>query len=123
GAVPGQVPRPAGRAGGVSRAHGPADPGADRRFGGTGGEVPVVGRRRGLRRRRAGLTALLAATLTATGGCVADPPSPVEKPVETAVDEAVRQHSTIVVSMDGIGAGFNPHLLADRSPMTAAVAE
>src|SRR5699024_11968351 len=45
------------------------------------------------------------------------------KPVETAVDEAVRQDSTIVVSMDGIGAGFNPHLLADRSPMTAAVAE
>jgi len=83
----------------------------------------VVGRRRGLRRRRAGLTALLAATLTATGGCVADPPPPVEKPVETAVDEAVRQDSTIVVSMDGIGAGFNPHLLADRSPMTAAVAE
>lgn len=66
---------------------------------------------------------MLAATLTATAGCVADPPPPVEKPVETAVDEAVRQDSTIVVAMDGIGAGFNPHLLADRSPMTAAVAE
>lgn len=83
----------------------------------------MVGRVRGHGRRRAVVTIAVAAALGAAGGCVADPPPPVEKPTETAVAEAVRHDSTIVVTMDGIGAGFNPHLLADRSPMTAAVAE
>ncbi|MFR9801743.1 ABC transporter substrate-binding protein [Pseudonocardia sp. RS010] len=43
------------------------------------------------------------------------PPAPAPPPVNARVTE-------VVVGVDDLGAGFNPHLLADRSPVTQALA-
>lgn len=64
----------------------------------------------------------LALTATLLAGCVANPPSAVENPTETKPEAAPRTDTTVTVAMDGIGRGFNPHLLADQSPTTSAVA-
>lgn len=83
---------------------------------------------RGGPRRSSGprLTSVAAAGLALTAallaGCVANPPSAVENPTETKPEAAPRTDTTVTVAMDGIGRGFNPHLLADQSPTTSAVA-
>ncbi|MCJ0979228.1 ABC transporter family substrate-binding protein [Rhodococcus sp. ARC_M12] len=62
----------------------------------------------------------MALVLTA---CTADPPPPIES-VETSVSTTMVPAETgdpVVVAIDDVGIGFNPHLLADQSPATAAV--
>ncbi|MGV8874305.1 MAG: ABC transporter family substrate-binding protein [Rhodococcus sp. (in: high G+C Gram-positive bacteria)] len=66
------------------------------------------------------LSSAIALVLTA---CTADPPPPIES-VETPVSTTMVPAETgdpVVVAIDDVGIGFNPHLLADQSPATAAV--
>ena len=66
------------------------------------------------------LVSAIALVLTA---CTADPPPPIES-VETPVSTTMVPAKTgdpVVVAIDDVGIGFNPHLLADQSPATAAV--
>ncbi|UYP20037.1 ABC transporter family substrate-binding protein [Rhodococcus sp. Z13] len=75
------------------------------------------------RRWRTGATAglaVLALTLTA---CTADPPPPIEQAEPTPPPAPAPKRTTVVVSVDEIGSGFNPHLLADQTPVANAVAE
>ncbi|QXW02092.1 MULTISPECIES: ABC transporter family substrate-binding protein [Rhodococcus] len=72
------------------------------------------------RRYLALAVAVTALSLTA---CTADPPPPVEstetvKPTTTPVTPAMR---VVSVAIDQVGDGFNPHLLADLSPVNSAV--
>lgn len=67
----------------------------------------------------AGITALA----TGLSGCTADPPPPIEQTEPTQTPAPAPQRNTVVVAIDDIGAGFNPHLLADQSPVGNAVAE
>lgn len=67
----------------------------------------------------AGLAAV-ALTLTA---CTADPPPPIEQAAPTTTQAPTPARSTVVVAIDSVDTGFNPHLLADQSPVANAVAK
>lgn len=73
-----------------------------------------------------GVAALLAALAVLLTGCTAGPPAPPPPPpaggggpVEPGQPP---EPSELVVAVDDLGAGFNPHLLAHASPTTTAVA-
>ena len=76
------------------------------------------------RRRRHLLLAVLSAVVVATmAGCMSDPPPPVretEAPPQTPAEYPTEK--TIYVATDSVGQGFNPHLAADQSPVTTAIA-
>ena len=76
------------------------------------------------RRRRHLLLAVLSAVVAATmAGCMSDPPPPVretEAPPQTPAEYPTEK--TIYVATDSVGQGFNPHLAADQSPVTTAIA-
>ncbi|MFD4291898.1 ABC transporter family substrate-binding protein [Rhodococcus sp. NPDC058532] len=65
------------------------------------------------------------ATVLAAGlvlaGCTANPPPPVESTDSPKPTTTVPTKNTVVVAIDEIGQGFNPHLLSDQSPVNAAV--
>lgn len=68
-------------------------------------------------------TVLVSAIALVLTACTADPPPPIES-VETPVSTTMVPAETgdpVVVAIDDVGIGFNPHLLADQSPATAAV--
>lgn len=65
------------------------------------------------------LTALLPVVLA---GCTANPPPPIESTDSPQTEPAQPAKNTVVVAIDDIGIGFNPHLRSDQSPATAAVA-
>ncbi|MBJ7289045.1 MAG: ABC transporter family substrate-binding protein [Williamsia sp.] len=76
-------------------------------------------------RRRGGarlLAALWCVAAVVTASCTADPPPPVQESQAPPPPTDVPQGQTISVATDSIGVGFNPHLSADQSPVTAAVA-
>ena len=75
------------------------------------------------RRRLSGATAGLAVAALVLTACTADPPPPIEQAEPTTTPAPTPQRSTVVVAIDEVGSGFNPHLLADQSPVTDAVAE
>ncbi len=70
--------------------------------------------------RRVGVGLALAATLV-VGGCMASPPPPVQPSAPAPVQAEYPTEKTIHVATDSIGAGFNPHLAADQSPVTTAI--
>ena len=76
------------------------------------------------RRRRHLLLAVLSAVVAATmAGCMSDPPPPVretEAPPQTPAEYPTEK--TIYVATDSVGQGFNPHLAADQSTVTTAIA-
>lgn len=54
-------------------------------------------------------------------GCTVDPP-PAPQSTRTSQSSApVPKASQIIMAIDSIGAGFNPHLLSDQSPVNAAI--
>lgn len=56
--------------------------------------------------------------------CTANPPPPVESeptPVTTTTAAPVATGDPVVVAIDDVGLGFNPHLLSDQSPANSAV--
>jgi len=67
------------------------------------------------------LLVCLAALLPVLGGCTANPPPPIESTESPEVEPAEPVKNTVVVAIDDIGTGFNPHLRSDQSPATAAV--
>lgn len=75
------------------------------------------------RRRRvpAALSAALAVGLL--GGCVADPPPPTVVGEERSDGEAVRRSANgVLLALDRVDEGFNPHLLSDQGADTDLVA-
>jgi ABC-type transport system substrate-binding protein len=69
------------------------------------------------RLRTAGV--LLSAVLVV--GCAADPP-PAPQSTETSQSAAPAPKAPqIIMAIDSIGPGFNPHLLSDQSPVNAAI--
>ncbi|MGQ0575310.1 MAG: ABC transporter substrate-binding protein, partial [Pseudonocardia sp.] len=67
---------------------------------------------------------VVAAALLAgcTAGPAAAPDAPAPEPPAAAAPGTPPEPSELVVAVDDLGAGFNPHLLAHRSPTTTAVA-
>ncbi|GAB4588657.1 ABC transporter family substrate-binding protein [Nocardia sp. IFM 10818] len=66
----------------------------------------------------------MAATVVAVAatGCTANPPPPIESTDSPKTTPAKPTKSSVVVAVDDIGIGFNPHLRSQLSPATAAVA-
>ncbi|MFC9516684.1 ABC transporter family substrate-binding protein [Nocardiaceae bacterium NPDC056970] len=71
--------------------------------------------------RALGLRTLAAASLLAVAACTANPPPPVESTDSPKPTTAVPTKNTVAVAIDDVGIGFNPHLLADQSPVNSAV--
>ena len=73
-----------------------------------------------LRRPLRAAGAVLSVVLVA-GGCTAKPP-PAPQSTETSQSSApTPKAAQITVAIDAIGAGFNPHLVSDLSPVSAAI--
>lgn len=54
-------------------------------------------------------------------GCAADPPPAPQSTQTTQQAAPAAKAAQIIVAIDSIGAGFNPHLLSDQSPVNAAI--
>ncbi|MCP2316282.1 ABC-type transport system, substrate-binding protein [Nocardia amikacinitolerans] len=67
------------------------------------------------------LMVLLAASAMVLAGCTANPPPPIESTDSPKTTPAKPGKNTVVVAIDDIGIGFNPHLRSDQSPATSAV--
>ena len=69
-------------------------------------------------------TALAVAGLVALAatGCMSDPPPPVRETLPTPTPNEYPDERTVYLATDPIGAGFNPHLGADQSTVTTAIA-
>lgn len=67
----------------------------------------------------------VAAVVMVASGCTADPPPPIESAETSAFTTPPAAPATtgnpVVVAVDDVGTGFNPHLLADQSPANLAV--
>jgi ABC-type transport system substrate-binding protein len=74
------------------------------------------------RARRAYATAGLLVSLLAFAGCTVSPP-PAPQSTETSRSTAPppQRKTQIIMGIDSIGAGFNPHLLSDLSAVNAAI--
>jgi ABC-type transport system substrate-binding protein len=72
----------------------------------------------GPRRLQAACTAL---SVVLVAACAADPPPAPQSTATPKASSSLPKASQVIVGIDSIGAGFNPHLLSDQSPVTAAV--
>lgn len=70
-------------------------------------------------RRRQSLAAALSVLLVAA--CAADPPPAPQSTATTKAASPPPAAAQVIVGIDSIGAGFNPHLLSDQSPVNAAI--
>ncbi|WP_429423209.1 ABC transporter family substrate-binding protein [Nocardia sp. GAS34] len=68
------------------------------------------------------LVLMLATSVSLLSGCTANPPPPIESTDSPKTLPATPTRSTVVVAVDDIGIGFNPHLRSNQSPATNAVA-
>lgn len=80
----------------------------------------------GVRRRRRGnglvtTAVFLAVSTTVLTSCTADPPPPVESTDSPKPTVSPTEKQPVVVAIDDVGSGFNPHLLSDQSPANSAV--
>jgi ABC-type transport system substrate-binding protein len=64
----------------------------------------------------------VACAVLAVTSCTANPPPPIESTETPKTPTTTADRNTVVVGIDDIGEGFNPHLLANLSPASAAVA-
>lgn len=70
--------------------------------------------------RRRALSLCAAALLT--GGCtVSPPPAPQSTETPNTTPPPPAKATQIIMGIDNIGPGFNPHLLSDQSPVNAAI--
>ncbi|MBF6174463.1 ABC transporter family substrate-binding protein [Nocardia blacklockiae] len=67
------------------------------------------------------VAAVAAISVTVLAGCTANPPPPIESTDSPKTQPAEPTKSTVVVAVDDIGIGFNPHLRSNQSPATNAV--
>ncbi|MFT4043763.1 MAG: ABC transporter family substrate-binding protein [Gordonia sp. (in: high G+C Gram-positive bacteria)] len=65
------------------------------------------------------LAVVLAAVVAA---CTANPPPPVRDTTPKQTPAEYPTEKTIYIATDSVGQGFNPHLGADQSPVTSAIA-
>jgi ABC-type transport system substrate-binding protein len=74
------------------------------------------------RRARIAIAALCSAqALVAVGCTVSPPPAPQSTETSRATIPPAQQITQVIVGIDSIGAGFNPHLLSDISAVNAAI--
>ena len=72
--------------------------------------------------RRVSATAGMLVSVLVFGGCsVSPPPAPQSTATSRSTPPPPQRRSQIIVGIDSIGAGFNPHLLSDLSAVNAAV--
>jgi ABC-type transport system substrate-binding protein len=72
--------------------------------------------------RRAWLTiGVLVSTLTLAGCTVSPPPAPQSTETTRTTAPPPMRKTQIIMGIDSIGAGFNPHLLSDLSAVNAAI--
>ncbi|MFI6868585.1 ABC transporter family substrate-binding protein [Nocardia sp. NPDC050406] len=64
----------------------------------------------------------VATCLAVATGCTANPPPPIESTDSPKTTPVKPGKTSVVVAIDDIGIGFNPHLRAHQSPATSAVA-
>jgi ABC-type transport system substrate-binding protein len=69
--------------------------------------------------RASGCAALVLALVVALAACSNEP---VAQPPPAPIPTPQREPTRLVVGVDDMGAGFNPHLLAHQSPVTTALA-
>lgn len=73
-------------------------------------------------RRRVTVAGSTLATLLLIAGCtVSPPPAPQSTETPQSTPPPPLKASQIIMAIDSIGAGFNPHLLSDQSPVNAAI--
>ena len=74
------------------------------------------------RARRAYATAGVLVSLLAFAGCtVSPPPAPQSTETSRSSPPPPQRKTQIIMGIDSIGAGFNPHLLSDLSAVNAAI--
>ncbi len=73
-----------------------------------------------LTRRRALRPAAVVSVL-AVAACAVDPPPAPQSTQSSQSFAPAPKASQIIMAIDSIGAGFNPHLLSDQSPVNAAI--
>ncbi|MFG1931108.1 ABC transporter substrate-binding protein [Mycobacterium sp. NPDC048908] len=66
--------------------------------------------------------AALSALVTLVAGCtVSPPPAPQSTDTSQSTPPPPAKATQIIMAIDSIGPGFNPHLLSDQSPVNAAI--
>ncbi|WP_262365432.1 ABC transporter family substrate-binding protein [Gordonia sp. OPL2] len=73
-------------------------------------------------RRHGRWAALVGAVLVLVSACSANPPPPVRETAPPATPAEYPTEKTIYVATDSVGGGFNPHIGADQSAVTTAIA-
>ncbi len=71
---------------------------------------------------RAVVVAVVLALIGAVAACSANPPPPVRETAAQATPAEYPTEKTIYIATDSIGGGFNPHIGADQSSVTTAIA-
>ena len=72
---------------------------------------------------RAAIGALVSVPALLLGGCtVAPPPAPQSTETTETTPPPPPKATQVIMAIDSIGPGFNPHLLSDQSPVNAAIA-
>ncbi|MEZ0342366.1 ABC transporter family substrate-binding protein [Mycobacterium sp. pV006] len=67
-------------------------------------------------------TAAVASAVLLLGGCtVSPPPAPQSTDTTESTPPPPMKATQIIMAIDSIGPGFNPHLLSDQSPVNAAI--
>nr|WP_245555528.1 ABC transporter family substrate-binding protein [Gordonia soli] len=72
--------------------------------------------------RRGLLPVVCTVALLVLAGCMSDPPPPVQESAPPATPTEYPTEKTVYVATNSIGSGFNPHIAADQSPVTTAIA-
>jgi ABC-type transport system substrate-binding protein len=72
-------------------------------------------------RRAYATTGLLVSLLTLAGCTVSPPPAPQSTETSRSTPPPPQRKTQIIMGIDSIGAGFNPHLLSDLSAVNAAI--
>lgn len=72
--------------------------------------------------RRSTVAAMAGLVAVSATACMSDPPPPVRETLQTPTPNEYPDERTVYLATDSIGAGFNPHLGADQSVVTTAIA-
>ncbi|GAA1480872.1 lipoarabinomannan biosynthesis protein LpqW [Gordonia sinesedis] len=68
------------------------------------------------------LLLVVAALAAALAACSANPPPPVRETAAPPTPTEYPTAKTVYIATDSVGTGFNPHISADQSPVTTAIA-
>jgi hypothetical protein len=72
-------------------------------------------------RRVCATTGVLVSLLAFAGCTVSPPPAPQSTETKRSTPPPPQRKTQIIMGIDSIGAGFNPHLLSDLSAVNAAI--